>query len=116
MPKTTVSKRVAELEAGLGARLIHRTSRSFTLTEVGRDFYDHARAALIEAESAEGLAQRVVPVGRLHVGKRGLDRQRRLDVPHGLREVALRLRDRFDVEQKTGDGSSRRRQTFKDEA
>jgi len=29
--------------------------------------------------------------------------------------VAERLRDRFDVEQKTGDGSSRRRQTFKDE-
>lgn len=58
VPKTTVSKRVAELEAGLGARLIHRTSRSFTLTEVGRDFYDHARAALIEAESAEGVVRR----------------------------------------------------------
>ena len=58
VPKTTVSKRVAELEAGLGARLIHRTSRSFTLPEVGRDFYDHARAALIEAETAEGVVRR----------------------------------------------------------
>ena len=58
VPKSTVSKRVAELEAALGARLIHRTSRSFTLTEVGRDFYDHARAALIEAESAEGVVRR----------------------------------------------------------
>lgn len=56
-PKTTVSKRVAELEAALGARLIHRTSRSFTLTEVGRDFYDHARAALIEAETAEAVVR-----------------------------------------------------------
>ena len=53
VPKSTVSKRVAELEAALGARLIHRTSRSFVLTEVGRGFYDHARAALIEVESAQ---------------------------------------------------------------
>jgi pantetheine-phosphate adenylyltransferase len=30
--------------------------------------------------------------------------------------VALRLRDRFDTEHRSGDGSSRRRQTFKDEA
>lgn len=53
VPKSTVSKRVAELEAALGARLILRTSRSFTLTEAGRDFHEHARAALIEAEAAE---------------------------------------------------------------
>jgi DNA-binding transcriptional LysR family regulator len=52
-PKSTVSKRVGELEAALGARLIHRTSRSFVLTDAGQDFYDHARAALIEAEAAE---------------------------------------------------------------
>lgn len=53
VPKSTVSKRVAELEAALEARLILRTSRSFTLTEAGRDFHEHARAALIEAEAAE---------------------------------------------------------------
>ena len=56
-PKSTVSKRVAELESALGARLIHRTSRSFALTEVGRDFYDHARAAVIEAEAAETVVR-----------------------------------------------------------
>lgn len=58
VPKSTVSKRVAELEAALGARLIHRTSRSFALSEVGRDFLEHARAALIEAESAEAVVRR----------------------------------------------------------
>lgn len=58
VPKSTVSKRVAELEADLGIRLIHRTSRSFVLTDVGRDFYDHARAAVIEAEAAESVVQR----------------------------------------------------------
>ncbi|PSJ62622.1 LysR family transcriptional regulator [Kumtagia ephedrae] len=58
LPKSTVSKRVAELEAALGARLIHRTSRSFALTELGRDFHDHARAAVIEAEAAESVVRR----------------------------------------------------------
>ena len=58
MPKSTVSKRVAELEAALGARLVQRTSRSFVLTDVGRDVYEHARAALIEIEAAEAAVRR----------------------------------------------------------
>ncbi len=58
VPKSTISKRVAELEEELSARLIHRTSRSFTLTELGRDFYEHARAALIETEAAEAVVRR----------------------------------------------------------
>ncbi|GGH51363.1 LysR family transcriptional regulator [Frigidibacter albus] len=58
IPKSTISKRVAALEADLGARLLHRTSRSLALTEAGRDFLDHARAALIEAESAEEVVRR----------------------------------------------------------
>lgn len=57
-PKSTVSKRVAELEAALGVRLIHRTSRHFALTETGRDVYDHTRAAVIEAEAAETIVRR----------------------------------------------------------
>ena len=57
VPKSTVSKRVGELEARLGARLIHRTSRSFSLTELGRDFFEHARASIIEAENAENIVR-----------------------------------------------------------
>ncbi|MEE4329857.1 MAG: LysR substrate-binding domain-containing protein, partial [Wenzhouxiangella sp.] len=34
-------------------RLIERTSKSFALTDVGRAFYRHAKAMLIEAEAAE---------------------------------------------------------------
>ncbi|WP_373048708.1 LysR substrate-binding domain-containing protein [Vulgatibacter sp.] len=60
VPKTTLSKRVAELEASLGVRLVHRTSRSFTLTDVGREFHEHARAVLIEAEAAEQVVRRRV--------------------------------------------------------
>jgi len=56
-PKSTVSKRVAELEAALGVRLVQRTSRSFVLTDVGEKFYEHARATMIEAEAAEGFAR-----------------------------------------------------------
>lgn len=69
VPKSTVSKRVAELEADLGIRLIHRTSRSFVLTDVGRDFYDHARAAVIEAQAAESVVQRrqVEPAGTVRI-------------------------------------------------
>jgi DNA-binding transcriptional LysR family regulator len=57
-PKSTVSKRVAALEATLGAQLIYRTSRSFTLTDVGSDVFEHARAAMIEAEAAETVVHR----------------------------------------------------------
>ncbi|MGQ9426425.1 LysR substrate-binding domain-containing protein [Gilvimarinus sp. F26214L] len=57
IPKSTLSKRVAELEKSVGARLIHRTSRSFVPTEMGRNFYRHAVAALIEAEAAENLVK-----------------------------------------------------------
>lgn len=54
-PKSTISKRVAALETSLGVRLLHRTSRSLALTDVGRDFYERARAALMEAENAESI-------------------------------------------------------------
>ncbi|AYC32049.1 LysR family transcriptional regulator [Pseudomonas cavernae] len=69
LPKSTISKRVAALEERLAARLIYRTSRSFTLTDAGRDFYQHARAALIEAETAEEVVRRRVaePSGTVRI-------------------------------------------------
>jgi DNA-binding transcriptional LysR family regulator len=69
VPKSTVSKRVGELEAQLGARLIHRTSRSFSLTDLGRDFFEHARASVIEAENAENIVRTRLgePVGTVRL-------------------------------------------------
>jgi DNA-binding transcriptional LysR family regulator len=69
VPKSTVSKRVGELEARLGARLIHRTSRSFSLTDLGRDFFEHARASIIEAENAENIVRTRLgePSGRVRL-------------------------------------------------
>ena len=53
IPKSTLSHRVQALEAALGVRLLHRTSRRFGMTDVGREFYRHAVAMLEHAELAE---------------------------------------------------------------
>ena len=65
LPKTTVSRKVQELEARLGAQLLHRTTRKLGLTEAGNVYYEHTQrisTALAEAESA---------VGQLQSGPRG---------------------------------------------
>lgn len=55
LPKQTLSKRIVELESRAGVRLIHRTSRSFTVTELGRELYRHAAAMVVEADAAENV-------------------------------------------------------------
>src|ERR1700690_1946143 len=47
-----VSKQIAALEEELGTELIHRTSRTFALTEPGRDFYESALHILDDFENA----------------------------------------------------------------
>src|SRR5260221_861573 len=47
-----VSKQISALEEELGTELIHRTSRSFALTEAGRDFYESALRILDDFENA----------------------------------------------------------------
>ncbi|KAG1468095.1 hypothetical protein G6F57_012736 [Rhizopus arrhizus] len=53
MPKSTLSRRIALLEERLGVRLIQRSTRRFSVTEVGQDYYRHCKAMLVEAEAAE---------------------------------------------------------------
>lgn len=53
LPKSKLSRRIAELEMRLGVRLIQRSSRTFLVTELGREFYRHARNMLVEAQAAE---------------------------------------------------------------
>src|SRR5437879_12258704 len=47
-----VSKQISALEDELGTELIHRTSRSISLTEAGRDFYESALRIVDDFENA----------------------------------------------------------------
>ena len=53
MPKSTVSRKVAELEERLDARLLNRTTRKLSLTDVGRTYYDYCARIVGEVEDAE---------------------------------------------------------------
>ncbi|MRD45714.1 LysR family transcriptional regulator [Caenimonas koreensis DSM 17982] len=53
LPKSKLSRRVAELETRLGVRLLQRTTRKLSLTEAGEVYHRHAVAMREEAEAAE---------------------------------------------------------------
>jgi DNA-binding transcriptional LysR family regulator len=55
-PLATVSRKVSELEAHLGARLLQRTNRKIALTEAGRAYVEAAREILDRVEEAERAA------------------------------------------------------------
>jgi DNA-binding transcriptional LysR family regulator len=80
MPLPTVSRKVSDLEAHLGARLLVRTTRRLALTDAGTEYVASARRILGDIEEAERIAAGefqsprgdlvlAVPVlfGRLHV-------------------------------------------------
>lgn len=69
MTPQAIGKHVRELEAHLGVKLLHRTTRRQSLTDFGRDYYERVRMILAEIEEAESLAaeSRVVPRGRLRI-------------------------------------------------
>src|SRR5829696_6457697 len=69
LPKSTVSRRIAMLEAQLGERLLLRTTRKLTVTDFGADMVEHARSVLQEVEAVSALAQhrQAEPGGRLRI-------------------------------------------------
>ncbi|MBB4213960.1 DNA-binding transcriptional LysR family regulator [Rhizobium sp. BK212] len=69
MPKTTVSRRIAELERELGVRLLQRTTRSLNLTASGRLYYEESSQALRTIEGANlRLAEaRAEPAGTIRI-------------------------------------------------
>ena len=68
-PKSTVSRRVAALEAQLGEQLLRRTTRKLTVTDFGRAVLAHAHHVVEDVAAAESLAQhrQAQPSGRLRV-------------------------------------------------
>lgn len=69
MSPSAISKAVTRLEERLGARLLNRTTRSLSLTDLGTNFYDRAREALGQLDQAESEVSesRGIPRGRLRV-------------------------------------------------
>jgi DNA-binding transcriptional LysR family regulator len=66
---SNVTRLVAALEDRLGARLLQRTTRSVTLTDVGARYLERARRILADVAEAEisAQAERTAPRGRLVV-------------------------------------------------
>lgn len=79
MQTSKLSRRITALEAELGVRLLNRTTRKLSLTEIGKTFYGHCIALIAEAQSAkdavhqtlsspQGLIRMSCPVGLLQGG------------------------------------------------
>jgi len=69
MSPSAISKAVSRLEERLGARLLNRTTRSLSLTDLGTSFYDRCREALSQLDQAESevTEARGIPRGKLRV-------------------------------------------------
>jgi len=69
LPKSTVSRRVAALEAQLGERLLLRTTRKLTLTDFGGAVLEYAHHVVEDVSAAASLAhnRQIEPSGRLRV-------------------------------------------------
>jgi DNA-binding transcriptional LysR family regulator len=69
LPKSTVSRRIAMLEASVGERLLQRTTRRLMLTEFGASLLEHARKVAEEVEAAGALAlhRQAEPSGKLRI-------------------------------------------------
>jgi DNA-binding transcriptional LysR family regulator len=119
VPKSKLSRRIALLEERLGARLIQRSSRRFTVTEAGQAYYRHCKAMLVEADAADeaialthaepcGIVRMTCPVALLDMHVGGMvadflaahprveihleDTNRRVDVVGEGIDISLRVR------------------------
>ena len=86
LSKSAVSKHVASLEDRLGARLLNRTTRRVSPTDIGLAFYDRAIRVLAEASEADAMvtAMQEAPRGELRVSA---------PVSYGFRRLAPAVSD-----------------------
>ena len=59
IPKSRLSRRITQLEADLGVRLLQRSTRKFAVTDIGQSVYRHAQSMLAEAQAAREAVDRV---------------------------------------------------------
>ena len=69
MSPSTVTAHVQSLEERLGARLLNRSTRNISLTEVGTAYYDRCLQILADADEADSVAQALqsTPRGKLRL-------------------------------------------------
>ncbi|MFZ6708093.1 LysR family transcriptional regulator [Undibacterium sp. TC9W] len=69
MSPQMIAKHVSWLERRLGTRLINRTTRRQSLTDIGKSYYDRCKMVLADADWADSLADEVkgAPKGRLRI-------------------------------------------------
>lgn len=69
LPRSSVSAAISELEARVGARLLHRTTRKVSPTQDGTAFYERCLRAIAEVEDTEGLFRKdsAQPSGKLRI-------------------------------------------------
>jgi DNA-binding transcriptional LysR family regulator len=56
MPVSTVSRHIAEFEQAMGVRLLERSTRNLTLTDLGKEVYEHAVRSVELGEAIESVA------------------------------------------------------------
>lgn len=138
VPKSRLSRRIAQLEEEFGVRLIQRSTRKFAVTDVGQNVFRHAQAMLAQAQAAQEAVQvlsaeprgvvrvscpvslsqrllsRVVPSFLIKHPKVRLQvhvANRRVDVIEEGFDVALRVRTKLDTD---GDLAMRRFGEFRE--
>lgn len=104
MSPQMIAKHVTWLETRLGARLIHRTTRRQSLTEIGKSYYERCKVVLADADWADALAieAKGAPRGRLRINAPvSFGTQTLIPViarylrQHPLVEIDLVLNDRY---------------------
>jgi DNA-binding transcriptional LysR family regulator len=124
LPKSRLSRRIAQLEADLGVRLLERSTRRLKITEVGQEVYAQAVTATAAAEAATEAAMRVraEPHGLVRLSSplslqdpltrrlpaflmehprlrvQILSTNRRVDLIEERVDVAVRVRERLDTD------------------
>ena len=69
LSKSAVSKRITLLEQSLGIQLLHRTTRSLSLTEAGARYFDYVRPAVkLAADGLDAISElQQAPQGNLRI-------------------------------------------------
>lgn len=69
LPKSTISRKISQLEKRVGVRLINRTTRNLKATEVGKLYYEHCVRMVEQAEEADRVVSNMQsePSGLLRI-------------------------------------------------